>query len=120
MFADVVIRRLIDTALTDLDIIAENFVISDLKRFDAGLFPFRSFHLQQKITSVMRHGAQFVHFRHIAFTDNAFIFSGKRRIVRYRAAQNGRNVFQQIKPIEQGDEKMAGEARQIMMEFWQQ
>ena len=74
-------RHLVRTAVTHLDIIAENLVVADFQEADAGLFLLLLLHLLQKLPAVTGNQPVLVQLLIVAVTDNPPVTDGQPRLI---------------------------------------
>ena len=81
LLADVGVGHLVVIGLGDLDVIAEDLVVADLERLDAGPLLLAGLQLGQDAAGVGEQGAQVVHLAAVARADDAALAHGERRLV---------------------------------------
>ena len=79
LFTDVIGRYCRGIGMRYLDIVAKHFVVTDLKRLDAGTLFFPRFHVLNPLPTVTRQTAQFIQFQIVAVADEAAFADRKRR-----------------------------------------
>ena len=96
LFACIVIRYHILIGICHFQIISEHFIILDLHRFDAGLFPFLGLQLCQPGLALGLRMSEPVNLLIVSFLDKAAVTDADRRFVHNRCIHKGKQVCQLI------------------------
>ena len=81
LLANVVGRRIGQVGLGDFDVVAENLVVPDLQRFDAGAFLFARLEIGQPLAAFCRRRLQLVQLGMVTLADHPAVLHGNRRLI---------------------------------------
>ena len=99
LLADVSVGDEVLERIRDLDIVAEDLVVADLQRADAGLFLLARLDVGEKPLAARQNLVQAVDFGIVALADEAALTHGKRRLVDERVADALRHVGERVELV---------------------
>ena len=120
LLADVVVGRVGEIRLGDLDVIPEHPVVADLQRRDPGAGAFGFFHRRNGGLAAAADHAQFVDFGIDAVTDDATVTRDGRRLVEQRVFDQIAQIGEVIKFGEQAEHERCLQRRQDAAKFRQE
>ena len=119
LLADVGLRHLVLERIGYFDVIAEDFVVADLQRADAGALLLPGLHLHNDALAAFEDMAQPVHLRVEAVPDEAAFPHGKGRIVTDGCTNPGPHILQKVQLGRQLGELAVRKGRQLGMDLGQ-
>ena len=99
LLADVRVGDEVLERIRDLDIVAEDLVVADLQRADAGLFLLARLDVGEKPLAARQNLVQAVDFGIVALADESALTHGKRRLVDERVADALRHVGERVELV---------------------
>ena len=99
LLADVRFGHKLLEGVRDLDIVAEDLVVADLQRADAGLFLLARLDVGEKPLAARQNLVQAVDFGIVALADEAALAHGKRRLVDERVADALRHIGERVELV---------------------
>ena len=113
LLTDVGVRHLVLKGVGYLDIVAEDLVVADLQRSDAGALLFPGLDLGDDALAALEDMPQAVHLFMVAVPDEAALPDGKRRLVADGGGNVGPQVIQGVQLLPQLRQPPVGETVQL-------